>query len=296
MSFGDLYSILGVLPDAEDIVITAAYRALAQRYHPDRWIGDPAIAHRRMSAINAAYKILGDKRLRADYDSSRSKTSQAEYSTDEQAEQSEAFSSALGEIEDRWQVASSIYPDLEDLRKSLKQVSTSLAFAFVTALLDSKAFAQREELADSLEETFLQRYFGTNESILEFARELISYEKRDAAKALNRLVDVMGSNVEPYLLISRIEDDFDIRNVRELHATEELRKARLNTLVERIRAGYYEPARLLATILGYKIEQVGWGILSAPKIHLTCPDKSPLKFENSVAFIEWAQKELCKRY
>ena len=58
MSSDDLYSVLGVLPDAEDIVITAAYRALAQRYHPDRWGGDPAIAHKRMSAINAAYKTL----------------------------------------------------------------------------------------------------------------------------------------------------------------------------------------------------------------------------------------------
>ena len=35
----DYYRILGVLDDAEDIVIKAAYRALAQRYHPDRWQG-----------------------------------------------------------------------------------------------------------------------------------------------------------------------------------------------------------------------------------------------------------------
>jgi DnaJ-class molecular chaperone len=33
----DLYEILGVLPTAEDIVITAAYRVLAQRYYPDPW-------------------------------------------------------------------------------------------------------------------------------------------------------------------------------------------------------------------------------------------------------------------
>ena len=67
----DHYSTLGVLPDAEDIVITAAFRALAQRYHPDRWKGDSAEAHRRMSEINAAYQVLGDKKRRADYDTSR---------------------------------------------------------------------------------------------------------------------------------------------------------------------------------------------------------------------------------
>ena len=37
----DHYATLGVLPDAEDIVVRAAYRALAQRYHPDRCAADP---------------------------------------------------------------------------------------------------------------------------------------------------------------------------------------------------------------------------------------------------------------
>ena len=33
----DYFAVLGVLPTAEDIVIRAVYRALAQRYHPDRF-------------------------------------------------------------------------------------------------------------------------------------------------------------------------------------------------------------------------------------------------------------------
>ncbi len=55
----DLYVVLGILPDAEDVVIKAAYRALAQRYHPDRWVGDAAEAHQRMTRINEAYEVLG---------------------------------------------------------------------------------------------------------------------------------------------------------------------------------------------------------------------------------------------
>ena len=31
------YSILGVATNAEDVVIRAAYRALVQRYHPDKF-------------------------------------------------------------------------------------------------------------------------------------------------------------------------------------------------------------------------------------------------------------------
>ena len=30
----DYYRILGVIPSAEDFIIRAAYKALAQRYHP----------------------------------------------------------------------------------------------------------------------------------------------------------------------------------------------------------------------------------------------------------------------
>ena len=54
----DYYRILGVLDDAEEIVIRAAYKALAQRYHPDKWTGSKDEANKRMSDINEAYGVL----------------------------------------------------------------------------------------------------------------------------------------------------------------------------------------------------------------------------------------------
>ena len=56
----DYYRILGVLDDAEDIIIKAAYRALAQRYHPDKWSGDQVEATKRMAEINEAYSVLSE--------------------------------------------------------------------------------------------------------------------------------------------------------------------------------------------------------------------------------------------
>lgn len=56
----DHYQILGVLDDAQDIVIRAAYKALAQRYHPDKWKGDVNEANSRMAQINEAYGVLSD--------------------------------------------------------------------------------------------------------------------------------------------------------------------------------------------------------------------------------------------
>lgn len=288
MNSDDLYSILGVLPEAEDVVIVAAYRALAQRYHPDRWKGDPSIAHDRMSAINAAYEVLGNSQRRFEYDKSRPKSAQAEFSTEEQTEQSEAFSSALTEIEVRWKVATSIYPDLEALRDSLGKISTSLAFSYATALLESKAYGRRKEIASSLEKSFLQRYFGNNEQIVEFARTLIFSGQRDAAKALNRLVDVMGSEIEPDLLFFRIQTDFGIQNDQE-----EIKKKHLEHLINSVRAGHFDEACQLGRMLDYKVEQVWRHWFSVdPEIHVTRPDKSQIEFKNTITFVDWAKKEL----
>ena len=65
------YAILGVAPSAEEIVIRAAWKALAQRYHPDRFAGDIAQAHTRMAEINEAYNVLSNPVQRQTYDRAR---------------------------------------------------------------------------------------------------------------------------------------------------------------------------------------------------------------------------------
>ncbi|HET9456260.1 MAG TPA: DnaJ domain-containing protein [Candidatus Limnocylindrales bacterium] len=65
----DPYRVLQVDPEAEDEVIQAAYRRLAQKYHPDRSPGPEG--ETRMVAINAAWDVLRDPARRAAYDRSR---------------------------------------------------------------------------------------------------------------------------------------------------------------------------------------------------------------------------------
>ena len=65
----DPYKILQVDREAEDEVIQAAYRRLAQKYHPDRSTGQEAID--RMVAINAAWETIGDPKRRASFDRAR---------------------------------------------------------------------------------------------------------------------------------------------------------------------------------------------------------------------------------
>lgn len=60
----DAYKLLQVDPQADDVVIEAAFRALARRYHPDNHGGDS----QRMADINKAYDLLRTPVRRRRYD------------------------------------------------------------------------------------------------------------------------------------------------------------------------------------------------------------------------------------
>jgi curved DNA-binding protein CbpA len=71
----DYYAVLGVLPSAELVVIRAAYRALALRYHPDQCQGEQFVAEVRMRELNEAYEILSNEEARSRYDAVRTQNS-----------------------------------------------------------------------------------------------------------------------------------------------------------------------------------------------------------------------------
>jgi curved DNA-binding protein CbpA len=66
----DAYKVLQVDSEAEDEVIQAAYRRLAQKYHPDV-VGPGSSLAGRMTSINKAYEILRDPLRRRAYDRER---------------------------------------------------------------------------------------------------------------------------------------------------------------------------------------------------------------------------------
>jgi len=68
MAERDPYKVLQVDPEADPEVITAAYRALARRLHPDKDIS--GIAEVRMSELNRAYHVLRDPVRRREHDKS----------------------------------------------------------------------------------------------------------------------------------------------------------------------------------------------------------------------------------
>lgn len=196
----DYYLILGVLPDAEEVVIKAAHKALVQRYHPDRFKGSVEEAQRRIQDLNEAYEVLSNPVKRADYD--RQRQAQKNGSTSDYDEIDD--DSDVDMMQQDWSIALEFYPDLKEIEARLRRISAPLAVGFRQVLLSSKDFDQRSSVAKQLERRFLENYFGSHPKVIEFATQLIMDGKRDAAKELNGIVRVVGSKVDPSPIIRQV--------------------------------------------------------------------------------------------
>ena len=201
------YEILGVLPDAEDIVIRAAYRSLSQKYHPDKWTGDKKFSTERMSNINRSYEILSDSSKRAKYDDElgSSKNSAA---FDSESDKEDEFQDFYFQSEKDWKLAIEYFPDIDGLFVSLKKINYGLAFAFRQTLIEKKAFKNALDIHKTLKQNFLTRYFGENVRIQSFAEALILNNQKKAALELNQAVKIMGDTVHPNILIKKISEKF----------------------------------------------------------------------------------------
>ncbi len=68
----DHYVTLGVAPDSTTSEIKKAYRALAQKFHPDRIQGEEVnTAAEKMIELNEAFSVLSDEKLRDAFDRER---------------------------------------------------------------------------------------------------------------------------------------------------------------------------------------------------------------------------------
>jgi DnaJ-class molecular chaperone len=124
------YEILGVSPQAEDIVIRAAYRALAQRYHPDKSSDAKEAAAMRMRAIQEAYEVLADPVRRVAYDASLS-------AGDDQPYFPSTGPHSIANLEAQsWEILLRLHPDLGSNLNKLEATQQHLGKTYRSLLLE----------------------------------------------------------------------------------------------------------------------------------------------------------------
>ncbi len=190
----DYYAHLGVLPSIDQGALAAVYRALLKKYHPDVYLGDKSQAEAFTKRINEAYEVLGSVAKRAEYD--RLRKGQRSYSGDFESEGGKSDGSKEAADENTaaaWKYIVRYYPDAERQRIKLSELSSALGLAFQITLLETKSAADAAALSDALRNQFLERYFGTNTMIQEFASQALGVRRRDVALEVNKAIKILGT-------------------------------------------------------------------------------------------------------
>ena len=165
------YDVLGVAVDTPDVVIKAAYRALAKEYHPDGT--DKLTADTdKFIEIQSAYAVLSNPQTRSEYDAGLREELAAPHA--------HAVAVAQG--------AEQGNPEVERIRARLAIYSEALASAFDQAWAQGQCGEDPVAYAETLEQEFFREYFGEDSDIQALARLLLLRSRKGAALTLNKLV------------------------------------------------------------------------------------------------------------
>jgi len=231
MTNKNYYQLLGVAQDAEDFVIRAAYKVLAQRYHPDKYQGSKDEAASKMHLINEAYETLSDSQQRKIYDDELNNQSN---------NQSSKHNNDSNNLEDSdWEFIVQHYPDLNQITSMLEKFSPDLVIQYKLDLISSKRFEEREQIANQLGEKFLEDHFGTDKKILKFAFELISTGHKEAAQELNQAARLLGDSMD----FDKVYIDIQKKYCPEMYKKFEREQAVATLAIqeaERRKEAYYE--------------------------------------------------------
>lgn len=176
------YERLHVSPNADMAVISAAFKTLAKKFHPDVAKGDPEDTEKIFKEINEAYQVLSDPELRQKYDD-------VELANSNSKKQKKADDRQLL---DGWDIVEEYYPDLEEYRVILSNLNESLALAFQYLLLDLKEFELGENLYESLYNNYMIDRFGESIVTRELGEYLLYNDFFELADELERQIQVLG--------------------------------------------------------------------------------------------------------
>ena len=192
------YHILGLSFESnpENSLIDAAYKALVKLYHPDIYKGNNRDLKRKITELNEAYEILSNANKKKKYDEQLSffhKKNSYDFS-DLHLEDKEKFNDKF--FNNDWEIATIVYPELEEKIYKLNLYSKKLTLQFQFYLLETKKFHKNSDIMNKFINAFIEKKFGSSKLINKLSRFLIENKKKKEALYLNKLVKVVGSKSE----------------------------------------------------------------------------------------------------
>ena len=196
------YHILGLSFESkpEPSLIRAAYKALVKLYHPDVFSGDRKNLKRKINEINEAFDVLSnpEKKIKYDIDLKKFQKNNSADLSQEKFEDSDMFNPRY--VDEDWEIATIVYPELENKKIKLNKFSQKLALQFQFYLLETKEFHIQDFIIDRFLNAFLEKKFGTSKPIRNLSKILIEENHKSKAMYLNKLVKVVGSKSDKKIL------------------------------------------------------------------------------------------------
>ncbi len=90
-----------------------------------------------------------------------------------------------------------------------------MGYAFKAYIVDTKNYEIGSKIYNQMYEEFIERYFGENKAIKEYAKKLIFLKQKKALAELNRIVRILGINKsfdKTEEVIFKIEKKFNLGN------------------------------------------------------------------------------------
>ena len=265
----DYYRVLGVLRNAEEIVIKAAYKALAQKYHPDRVPDhEKDSATQKMMEINEAKDVLLDARKRSDYNKKYDDQNVDRQSYGSEFKEQDQFSETSLKDDD-WNTAVSYYPDLKNIIKELSLISTNLTNLYKNYMLESRQYDERHKIREIIENDYLTRFYGDDEKTRSYVKNLLLKNFKHAAIEINKHVLVMGNSIKYTQIYPKIEKKFPEAKICRLllEVQPKLKLKRLNDTyldnfinkIETQKIWHSEVVILFETLFNTVVDPIGFG-------------------------------------
>lgn len=204
------YDILGVRPSDNLEFITAAYKRLAKKYHPDISLLPKGEAEEKFKAISEAYRFV--RRAKANIQATEPYYGPSRADGPMPAPAPNRSSSHRNE--DTWTIICEKNPKAGILYESLARISPRLSEEFRSVVTCDEYCEGLEEIAAILEEEYFTKYFGHHHDIHQFAKWLIMNNYAAPASELNSEIINRGELKDPGRLIEKISKSHNLSYVR----------------------------------------------------------------------------------